>query len=172
MADDSSYFVDELTRLAEELAALVRQYGRALYARDSVAKKVEAEAISDRVRWLVYNHLALQVGITSDDWVWLNAGDDYCLVERCEEQDLRVRGRFWCSLPEGLRQWTEPFAADIQYSPTAPGLCGYTVWFGSRATMPDLATVRRQVASDEVLNPRAPEREEEWAFVFRMGEHA
>jgi hypothetical protein len=171
MQDDGTYNVDQLTRLAGELAALVRQYGRATDAGDVAAQEIEAQAICDRVRWLVYHHLDLRIGMSSDDWVWLNGEDDDCFVERPGEHGLRARGRIWCSLPEGRRQWTEPFAADIRHAPTAPGLCSYTVWFGSRATMLDLAAVRELIASGEVLTPRAPDREDGWAFLFRMGEH-
>lgn len=170
MEDDGTYNVEQLTRLAGELAALVRQYGRATDAGVTVAKDVEAQAICDRVRWLVYHHLDLRIGMSSDDWVWLNVEDDDRIVERRGEHDLRARGRIWCSLPEGRRQWTEPFVADIKHSPTAQGLCSYTVWFGRRVTMLDLAAVRELVATGEVLAPQALDHEDGWAFVFRMGE--
>jgi hypothetical protein len=170
MNDETTYNVDQLARLEGKLGALVRQYGRAAEAGDALAQEVEAQAICDRVKWLAYHHLGLRIGISSDDWVWLNEDDD-CVVESSGPHDLRARGRFWCSLPEGRRQWSEPFAAVIKHSSTFAGLCDYTVWFGSRATMQDLATVRGLIASGEELNPRAPDREDEWAFVFRMGEH-
>jgi hypothetical protein len=171
MQDDRTHNVDQLARLEAELAALVRQYGRAADASDTVAQEVEAAALCERVGWLLHHHLDLRIGMSSDKWVWLSGGPDECFVERYEQHDLRARGRIWCSLPEGRRQWTEPFVAEIRHSPAAAGLCGYTVWFASRATMLDLATVRRLIASSEVLNPRAPDREDGWAFVFRMGEH-
>jgi hypothetical protein len=171
MQDDAGFNGDQLTRLAGELAALVRQYGRAADAGDTAAQELEGQAICDRVRWLMYHHLDLRVGMASDRWVWLNRDDVDCFVERGEGNDLRARGRIRCSLPEGQQEWTEPFAADIRHSPTTRGLSSYTVWFGSRATMLDLAAVRDLIASGEVLTPRAPDREDGWAFVFRMGEH-
>src|SRR5262245_6413107 len=107
MADDSRYNEDQLARLERELAALVRQFRRAAAAGDLAAEGVEAEAICERIKWLLYHHLDLRVGMGSDDWIWLQGpGDDY-RVEQVDPLQLQASGRLWCSLPEGgFREWT------------------------------------------------------------------
>jgi hypothetical protein len=171
MDDEFRYCLDQLARLEKELAALARQYGRAVDDGDAAAQQVEAEAICDRVKWLLYHHLDLRIGMGSDDWVWLN--DNEGLVDRTGDHVLQASGRIWCSLPEtGHRhQWSEPFAAKISHSPIGHELCDYIVNFGSAATILDVAMVRRVLAGGGNLNPRPPDDEDDWAFVFRMGEH-
>jgi len=172
--DESAHHTHELTRLEAELAAIVRQYDRAVKACDHMAQHVEAEAVCDRVRRLLHHHLGLRVGISSHDWVWLDGQEDDCIVERVGPVELRTAGRLICSLAEGpLRRWTEPFAASITHSRTAPELSSYTIWFANRTTMLDLEPIRQLPPGSEIVNPPhppAPTREDGWAFVFRMGD--
>src|SRR5713101_6491720 len=143
--DQIAYHEHHLRCLERELAAVVRQYRRAGEGDDRAAEEVETEAICDRVRWLLYHHLDLRVGMSSDDWVWLNGQDSHCRIERLGNLQLRASGRIYCSLADGHRQWTEPFAATISHSPTAAELSDYTIWLGNRATLPNLPTVRRLI---------------------------
>jgi hypothetical protein len=173
MTDNSTYNADRLARLERELAAVVRQYGRAADAGDGAAQEIEAEAISDRIRRLLYHHLDLRVGMSSENWIWLDGLEGGCRVERSGPVEMRACGRILCTLSEeGRWQWTEPFSADISHSAVADELCGYTVWFGSRATMLDLPAVGRLIKSGEVVAPPAPSRKGAWAFLFRMGDRA
>lgn len=169
--DDVAYYRLELTRHERELAALVRQYGRAAEVNDGVALEVEAEAFCDRVRWLLYNHLGLRIGMASDEWVWLDGQAD-CRVEALGTLELRAAGRFDCSLPEGRRQWTGPFEAMVSHSPIAAELRDYTIWLGNRATLLNVSKVRQRITSGEMLSPPAPVDLDEWAFVFRRGDRA
>jgi hypothetical protein len=169
--DEVAYHDRELSRLERELAAVVRQYRRATEVKDGVALEVETEALSNRIRWLLYNHLGLQIGMTSDHWIWLN-GDDSCRIEPLlVPLELRVSGRFYCSLPEGHRQWTEPFAAYINQSPTGE-LDDYIVSLGNRVTLLNMPKVRELIAMGEKLSPPAPDHKDGWAFVFRKGDRA
>src|SRR5262249_16666516 len=150
MSDDMTYHDDNLKRLERELAAVVRQYRRATEGGDQPAEEVETEAISNRIRWLLYHHLDLRVGMSSDDWVWLTAKDDDCKIEGVGNLELRGAGRFYCSFWDGHRQWTEPFAAKISHAHTSDELSGYTLWFGNRATLMNAPKVRQLVKSGEV----------------------
>jgi hypothetical protein len=112
--DDVAHYERELTRYERELAAVARLYGRAVEVSDCVAQDVEADALVNRIRWLLYNHLGLRIGMSTDEWVWLDGQDD-CRVEPLSSLEYRASGRLHCSLPEGHRQWTEPFAARISH---------------------------------------------------------
>jgi len=162
--DEAAYYDRKLVRIERELAAVVRQYGRAAEASDDAAKEVEADALADRIKCLLYNHLGLRIGMASNDWVWLQGHED-CLVE-VAGMETRISGRIWCCLPEARREWTEPFAAEIGHPPTAESL-DYTIWLGNRTTLLDLAKVREIFALGEKLSSPAPD---EWAFVFRKGD--
>lgn len=65
--DDSIFPAEQLARLEREVAAVVRQYGRAAEAGDA-AQDVEAEAACDRIKWLLYHHLDLRGGLGDDNW--------------------------------------------------------------------------------------------------------
>ena len=172
MLGDTMFDEKNFNRLERELAAVLRQYQRATEAGDHPAELVEAEAICSRIRWLLDFHLELRVGMSSDDWVWLDGQEDDCRIERLGAFELRIAGRLYCSLPEGHRQWTEPFVARISHSPTDGELCNYTIWFGNRETLQNLPKVQQLIESGEVVSAPAPEREDSWAFVFAMGDRA
>jgi len=151
----------------------LRQYARASDVSDLSARAIEAEALCDRIKWLLYHHLELRVGMSDHDWVWLNCHLDDCCVERSPPSEVHARGRIECTLAEGPRKaWTEPFAAKITQSPTGSDICDYSLWFGGRATMLDLETVRKLITAGNVLDPPAPVDENGWAFAFRMGDRA
>jgi len=61
--DDIAYYDRELAQLQQELSAVVRQLGRAAEANDDVAQEVETEALADRIRRLLYNHVGLHIGM-------------------------------------------------------------------------------------------------------------
>src|SRR5262249_53773930 len=112
----------------------------------------------------------LRVGMSSEDWIWLD-GEDDCLIERLGPVELRATGRLYCTLPQGpRREWTEPFAAKMSHSPTASELIDYAIWFGNRATLLNLPKVQQLIESGEELSPPAPAQDDDWAFVFRMGD--
>src|SRR5262245_37681976 len=161
-----------LGSLQRELAAVLRQHQRATSARDQSAEVVEAEATIDRIRRLLYHHLELRVGMSSDKWVWLDGQDD-CVVEALQPLEFRASGRLLCSLPEGRRrEWYEPFEAQVILNPNDRELAGYTIWFANVATILNPATVKRMIEAGELVKPRVPARAEEWAHVFRMGDRA
>ena len=166
MTDDGAFHAREITGLEREFAALVRQLTRATAASDHAAEAVEAKAICNHVRHLCYHHLALRIGETSDDWVWVEGLEDYH-IEQIPPLQLRASGRVWCTLPEGVfRQWTEPFAATISHSADAHELSGYLLQLGDRATFLDLPTVRRLIERGEAPTPPAPAIDDGWAFTF------
>jgi hypothetical protein len=167
--DEDAYNAAQLDRQEWEVAAAVRQYQRACEAGDDPAKEVETEAICDRVCRLLYHHLDLRLGMSSDDWVWLN-GSYECRIEQMSTLEIRASGRVECSLPEGQRRWSEPFDARISHSPTAAVLQAYTIWLGNRATFLNVPEVRRMIESGEVLTPPAPVHQDGWAFVFHLGD--
>jgi hypothetical protein len=129
-------------------------------------------------------YLEARIGMSSQEWVWLDA-DETCQVELAGTE-VKVWGRIWCSLPEGRREWTEPFAARIAFANDGQRLAHYTFWWGKRETLLDLATVERlvrggkvpsararlksQLSGETVFSPPAPDGEGGWAYVFRMGE--
>ncbi len=167
-----TFHQDWLADLEVEVAALVRQYLRATEASDRAAREVEADAICDRIRRLLYHHLGLSVSDTDDDWFWLDGQEEGCRVELVGAMELKATGRLWCSLPEGRRQWTEPFAARVAHSATAQVLSGYTLHLGSRETLLNLSETRRQIEGGRIPTPPPPANEEEWAFVFRLGDRS
>ena len=169
---DAGFHEQHVTRLERELAAVVRQHGRALTAADGPAEAIEAEAIYERIHRLLYHHLALRLGETADDWVWLDGHDNDCRLEALAPLELRASGRMWCNLPESRRQWTEPFAANIRHSRTADELSTYTIWLGSCATLGKLPTTRELIESGEISSPPPPANDDGWAFIFRMRERA
>jgi hypothetical protein len=159
-------------RIERELAAILRQHQRATIAGDESAKLVEAEAAIDRIRWLLYHHLDLRVGISSDNWVWLDGQAD-CAVEPLEPWQFRTLGRITCSLPEGRRrEWFEPFEAQVSLSPSSGELSTYTIRFANVTTIQNLQKVAEMIEAGEAVKPRIPVRSEEWAYTFRMGERS
>jgi hypothetical protein len=183
-AEGRSY-ADILLELEGSLAAVFRQYRRAVEADDRAAIALEKDAVACWVRRMITIHLEARIGMSSEDWVWLDA-DDVCHVELVGTE-MKVSGRIWCSLPEGRREWTEPFAARIVHAIETPHLADYMLWWGTRATVLDLAAVERLVRGGEVpsphaqierllrgapvFSPPAPTSEDGWAYVFRMGEN-
>jgi hypothetical protein len=171
MKDEQAYHAKELTQLEQELAAVVRQFGRAAEANDRAAEGVEVDAVCRRIQWLLYHHLSLRLGDSDDDWFWLDlVPPEECHVEQVGRLELRASGRCWCSLPEGRRQWTEPFAASISHSSAALGLSAYVLRLGNLTTLLDLPSVRRLIEGGEKLSPPTPARDHLWAFMFRMGD--
>jgi hypothetical protein len=163
-------YAEILSDLERELAAIFRQYRRATEANDSAAVAVEVDEVACRIRRMLTIHLEARIGMSSADWVWLD-GDDKCKVE-FEGTTMRVSGRIWCSLPEGRREWTEPFAAKVIHRDETQELADYTFCWGTRATLLNLATVERLVRGGETVAPPAPAKEDGWAYVFQMGEAA
>jgi hypothetical protein len=159
----------EFGRLQGELAAVVRQYRRAADASDEPAEEFEAGAVCDCIRRLLYEHLSLRVGMSSDEWVWLD-GSENCTVEQLTPLEVRASGRLNCSVPESRRQWTEPFTAIIRHSASSAELSDYTIWLGNGATLLNLAKVRHLLASGVMVSPPAPARDNEWAYIFRMSD--
>jgi hypothetical protein len=171
--DDGGHYptyAELLTDLECEVAAIFRQYRRATDAHDNAASVVEVDAIACRIRRMLYVHLEARVGMSSGQWVWLD-GDDECNVE-VEGTLMSVSGRIWCSLPEGRREWTEPFSAQIVHDDQAQQLTDYTFFWGTHATLLNLREVERLVRACELLRPHAPANLDGWAYVFRMGETA
>jgi hypothetical protein len=169
MAD--TFHHDWLTDLEGQVAALVRQYLRAAKARDRAALDVETQTIGDRVHSLLYHHLGLRVGESSDNWFWLSA-TKACAVELQGLLDIRAVGQMWCSLPERRREWTEPFEARFMHSASILALSAYTLNFGSRATLLDLSETRSLIDAGKPPESPLPVEKGGWAFVFHMGDRA
>ena len=165
--DGDGNYAHELARLETELAAVARQYGRAAEAHDDAAKAVEVEAIADRIRRMLYAHLEIRIGMTSNAWVWLDGQE--AVQADLVGSEIKVSGRILCTLAADFRvRWTEPFAAEITHAANAPGLSNYAIWLGTRATLLDLATVERLITSGETVLPPTPSNEDGWAYVIRM----
>src|SRR5262249_16558289 len=146
-------------------AVIVRQFGRASQAQDVAAKIVEVQAIGDRIRRMLYVHLEIRIGMSSNAWVWLDGQEDVQVDFAGTE--LKASGRILCTLANGpRRRWTEPFAAVLTQASPDPGLADYTITLGTRATLLDLAMVERLVTSGETVSPPAPTSEDAWAYVF------
>src|SRR5262245_48822120 len=159
---------NELSRLENELAAAIRQFARATEARDDAATAVETETIADRIRRMLYVHLEIRIGMSSDDWVWLDGQEDFQVDVTGTE--TKVSGRIYCTLPTAgpRRDWTEPVAGVMNQISAGEALAAYSISFGARATLLDLSTVKRLVASGEKVAPPPPASEDGWAYVFRM----
>lgn len=182
--DEGRSYVDMLLEIERSLAAVIRQYRRAADANDSDALALERDSVACWIRRMITIHLEARIGMSSDDWVWLD-GDEVCSIELAGAE-MTVSGRIWCSLPEGRREWTEPFAARVVHASASPDLADYTIWWGTRETLLDLPTVERLVRGgevptprsrierflrgDKVLSPLAPTSEDGWAYVFLRGE--
>lgn len=161
-----------IERLERELAAILRQHQRATNARDESAKLVEADASIDRIRRLIYHHLDMRVGMSSDNWVWLDGQED-CTVEPLQPLEFRASGRLICSLPERRRrEWFEPFDVRVSLSPSGGELSAYTIRFANVATFCNLPKVQEMIEAGQTVKPRIPVENEEWAHVFRMGDRA
>lgn len=169
-ADDeggSGFHLESIAELEGIVAALARQHDRAAAAGDDAAVAVEREAICSRVRELVYHHLGVAVGETSDDWVWLSVAVDGWAFERPGPTELSASGQVWCSLPEGgWRDWSEPVSGCFRLSAGGRALVGYALRFGRRATLLDLPTVRARIAAGDPPGPCPPSEVPEWAYVF------
>jgi hypothetical protein len=165
--DGGRNFAHELFLLERELSAAVRQFGRAADAHDDAAKAIEVEAIADRIRRMLYVHLEIRIGMSSDAWVWLD-GQENVRVELAGTE-MSLSGRILCALANSLRrQWTEPFAAVVTHGSTDSGLSGYTISLGSPGTLLDLSAVERLIASGETVLPPPPKSQDGWAYIFRM----
>jgi len=165
--DRDDNYADDLLRAETELAAAIRQFDRASQAQDDPAKVIELEAIGDRIRRILYVHLEIRIGMTSDAWVWMDGQED--IRVELAGMELKASGRIRCTLANGpLRYWTEPFTAVVIQASTDLGLADYTISWGSRETLLDLAAVERLVVRGETMSPPAPSREDAWAYVFRM----
>jgi hypothetical protein len=160
-------YAHELFRVERELAAAVRQFGRASQSQDDPAKAIELEAIGDRIRRLLYVHLETQIGMSSDAWVWMDGQEE--IQAELAGMELKASGRTQCTLANSpLRHWTEPFTAVIVLASPGPGLADYTISWGARASLLDLATVERLILRGEKVSPPPPTSEDAWAYVFRM----
>lgn len=169
MAEETTSARDVFHQTERELATLIRQYRRAFEANDRLAQDIEADAICERIRRLLYEHLELRVGMSSDQWFWLD-GREHCQIDRAARQGIRATGRLICSLPEARRlEWSEPFAASISLD-NVEELSDYTIWLGNRQTLIGLPRIRQQIEAGEVPSPSAPNAVNQWAFVFRRGE--
>jgi hypothetical protein len=163
-----SFHRDELARLEDEVAALLRQYRRATEAKDEAAARVEGAALCDRVHWLLYHHLEMQLASPLDEWwFWLDGTADEWRVELESPLSARVAGRVWCGLSvTGGRQWTEPFLAYFSHLPLLPALGSYTVCLGRRSTLCDEGALREYLAAGCVFEVVGSSDESHWAFVF------
>jgi hypothetical protein len=166
--EDHGKRANELVGLENELAAAIRQFARATAAHDDAATAIETETIADRIRRMLYLHLEIRIGMSSDDWVWLDGQEDFQV--HVSGTETKVSGRIYCTLPAKgpRREWTEPVAGVMNQISTGKALADYSISFGTRATLLDLSTVKRLVASGEKVAPPPPATEDGWAYVFRM----
>lgn len=181
---DERTLAEMLIEIERSLAATIRQYGRAIHANDPDAVAIEKNGLACWIRRMITDHFEARLGLTSLDWVWLDAEDE-CEVTLAG-LELTASGRIWCSLPDGRREWTEPFAAVITHASSGQLLADYTLWWGTRETLLNLTAVKRLVRGNELPSsgakfvrylqkkqeffPPAPMSEDGWAYVFHKGE--
>src|SRR2546423_190756 len=68
---------------------------RAVQAQDDAAKTVEIEAIADRIRRMLYVHMEIRIGMSSDDWVWLDSQED--VEVELTDLEMNASGRILCT---------------------------------------------------------------------------
>jgi hypothetical protein len=166
--DGPDFHLDSIAELEGIVAALARQLDRAAAAGDEAAVAVEREAICSRIRELVYHHLGVAVGETSDAWVWISVAVEGWAFDRPGPSELSASGQVWCSLPEGgWRDWSEPVSGTFRLSAGGRGVVGYTLRFGRRSTLLDLPAVRVGIAAGQPPGSCPPAEVSEWAYEFR-----
>jgi hypothetical protein len=158
----------QVSALERDLAAIARQYRRSVEARDKAAQSLEVSAAAECIQRLL---VAFREAGPVDACEFYFSGYDVCQIA-LKGLNMNVMGRTWCSFfaHEGWREWTEPFSAIIVLSADCESVTAYSLYCGTRATLLDPEKVRRQLSNGKRVAPRAPSRQDGWAFVYRMGD--
>jgi hypothetical protein len=161
-----------LTRDDRDIAALVRQFARAVQASDRIAAQLMEAFLCRDIQYLL-ERLLVRAKI---DWavkLWFDGlhGQDVKLVGPFE---VEILGYIWI----GDNQTQEPFEARLRASESGPGLEWFCARFGDCTRLIAEGVIRRDVAEDYPVEestykvrvgatvPRKDGQLVEWAFEF------